>query len=200
MSCGADVSGSDDGSVPQELQWGFLMRSVAVTAFPDIRINAHAAAKPLNALHAQRLADGVLICLYGNSPANNASSATITITQPHHQQGFACGQNLTEDAVMIVYWLLPNKPNAKGGGPKISEPVEQKRGTPLPAPIVDWASRTLITINFAQQCIVAMCGADFFEWDMASMGIPSYVVAAQLCWPLLQLTIPVPRRRRFEEG
>ncbi|KAL2689477.1 hypothetical protein Neosp_003531 [[Neocosmospora] mangrovei] len=121
----------DAGTIPQLPRWGFLMRSTAVSAFPDLKVEAPLPkGAPENARQVQYmqvLAEDVLVCLFDRLP-NEAEFTYIRISQPHHQQGFCLGSSLSGGVLHVLHRPLPKKagPNvghAVSGTFKDTEPV-----------------------------------------------------------------------------
>lgn len=102
----------DGGTVPQLPRWGFLMRSTAVSAFPDLKIEAPLPqGAPTNARQVQFmqvLAEDVLVCLFDRLPGEQEFSY-IRISQPHHQQGFCLGSSLTSSELRVYHRAVPKK-------------------------------------------------------------------------------------------
>jgi hypothetical protein len=89
-------------------KWGLLLRSVAVTAFPNLKVEAEFSENVpegvREVLYMQVLADDVLLCLFDRVPGED-NFDRIHISQPSHQQSFAVGSeraNSTQDC-----WFCP---------------------------------------------------------------------------------------------
>lgn len=191
--------GPGAGTLPQIPKWGFLMRSIAVTSFQDLKIEA-----PLpvgspqglsEVLYMQLLADDVIICLFDRCPGEKTFTQ-IVFSQPTHQQSYACGNKLTSDTLEMEFRFLPNQPNAKleALSLKNARLASCKKGDASSPPIYHWESRTLISTNFAKRCIKELNDPglpNFFKWDANTRGVPSSIVASQLSRPVMQLKIPV---------
>ncbi|KAH6949438.1 hypothetical protein DER45DRAFT_623849 [Fusarium avenaceum] len=112
---------TNGGTIPQLPRWGFMMRSVAVSAFPDLRVEAplppDAPSDAREVLFMQRLADDVLREL-----------DRIVISQPHHQQGFSLGTTMDETRLTVWHRAVP-----KYVGQTVGLPVSQtfKAGGPI---------------------------------------------------------------------
>lgn len=96
------------GFRPQIPTYGMLLRSVLVSRFPDLKIEAPI---PENAPEAGRAAilrqemigDGLLLCLFDRVPGKDDEMPVLAITQPPHQQTFALCNTLTPDSLKTKY-------------------------------------------------------------------------------------------------
>ncbi|KAM6523955.1 hypothetical protein FSOLCH5_004564 [Fusarium solani] len=108
----------DGGTIPQLPRWGFLMRSTAVSAFPDLKVEAPLPENaPDNARQVQFmqvLAEDVLVCLFDRLPGEQEFSY-IRISQPHHQQGFCLGSSLSGSELQVYHRPVPKKIGQKVG-------------------------------------------------------------------------------------
>ncbi|KAJ4200946.1 hypothetical protein NW767_007081 [Fusarium falciforme] len=118
----------DGGTIPQLPRWGFLMRSTAVSAFPDLKVEAPL---PENAPHNARqvqfmqvLAEDVLVCLFDRLPGEQEFSY-IRISQPHHQQGFCLGKSLSDSELQVYHRPVPEK-IGQNVGSTVGEHFEDK--------------------------------------------------------------------------
>ncbi|KAH7018962.1 hypothetical protein EDB80DRAFT_699548 [Ilyonectria destructans] len=100
------------GTIPQLPRWGFFLRSVAVSSFPDLRVEAPlpigAPRDAREVLFMQVLADDVLICLFDRLPGERELSY-IRIYQPHHQQGFSLGTSLSDKELAVFHRGVPKQ-------------------------------------------------------------------------------------------
>lgn len=99
-----------NGVKPQLPRWGLFLRSVAVSAFPDLKIEA-----PLpqggnmntkEILYMQTLAPDILICLLDRLPGDSTFNS-IFISQPHHQQGYELGIRLDKFGLKVNHRAIP---------------------------------------------------------------------------------------------
>ncbi|UPK91054.1 hypothetical protein LCI18_001989 [Fusarium solani-melongenae] len=118
----------DEGTIPQLPRWGFLMRSTAVSAFPDLKVEAPLPENaPDNARQVQFmqvLAEDVLVCLFDRRPGEQEFSY-IRISQPHHQQGFCLGKTLSATKLQVYHRPVPKEIGQKVGS-AVGDPFEDE--------------------------------------------------------------------------
>ncbi|KAL7806055.1 hypothetical protein V8C26DRAFT_417005 [Trichoderma gracile] len=204
--------GPGKGTTLQLPKWGFLLRSVAVTAFPDLKVEAQfGKAVPdgiREVLYMQVLADDILLCLFDRMPGDN-DFKEICISQPSHQQTFAAGSKLTD--TLLNGWFRPIPRLPLSAVPE----DEQKRVEQMLAPIerncelgkdsepgYDWDVRMIRPDTLSKQYVAAMSVLDLDEtkvwrWTGAVDDVPSAVLALQLSAANLQLTLPLDKGGQF---
>ena len=189
-----------NGKIPQMPTWGFILRSVAVDAFPELQVNAPWPNEDgrREVLWTQKIADDSVIYLFGRMPEDGFLQS-VSISQPVTQQGFACGSKLDANELEIEFRHLPNQPNASldriGSTTGLSSWKRKEASAQIPtpdvkAPIYDWASRTLVFPAFAQRCLQEMKRFPGFSWP-DGQTCPSSIIAAQLSRAAFQLHISI---------
>lgn len=187
--------GPKEGTVIQVPRWGFLMRSIAVTAFPDLKVEAPLGAGTPAAvnevLYMQVVADDVLLCLFDRIPGENGFTE-IVIKQPNHQQSYSLGVELSTDTLTSMIRPIPVDPMIK---PDVSQQRKQA-WTKTPdgrTPVYDWDTRMMNPQEYAQQAMKEMKEASgtYFVWEKEDQ-IPSSLLASQLGKPALQLRLEMP--------
>ncbi|KAI0546741.1 hypothetical protein F4679DRAFT_404617 [Xylaria curta] len=184
------------GQLPQMPKWGFLMRSIAVSSFPDLKVDAPFPAGKESSqskmLLMQRLSEDVLLCLFDRCPDDD-NFGSIVFSQPAHQQSFACGDFLDAESLELAFRFIPNVSGATIASLTVkSKTVKWKRGDTSVSPVYDWDSRCVIVPSFAKWCIETLKQPGFFEWDQASRGIPSSLICSQLSKAVFRLTLTSP--------
>ncbi|UKZ78430.1 hypothetical protein TrVFT333_006170 [Trichoderma virens FT-333] len=100
--------GPGKGTTVQMPKWGFLLRSIAVTAFPDLKVEAKFSEEVpegiREVLYMQLLAEDILLCLFDRKPGEDNFNK-ICISQPSHQQSFEAGESLTKST--LKGWFRP---------------------------------------------------------------------------------------------
>ncbi|KAL7947491.1 hypothetical protein V8C42DRAFT_287691 [Trichoderma barbatum] len=181
-----------NGKTPRLPKWGFLLRSIAVSSFPDLRIEAPL--KPddksgqSEILFMQRISEEVIMCLTDRIPGE-PTFTKVVISQPGHQQGFAFGNIIDEKHVAFSFKRLPTKSGASLQQDELKQlPMvwnhERKENEALP--VFDWQNRTIILCEFAKQCMAALKKPGYFEWDN---GSPSSILSTQLARAAFRLEI-----------
>lgn len=198
----ATVRGEGPGKATtlQIPRWGFLMRSTAVTAFPDLKVEAlldkSAPQGVHEVLYMQILADDVLLCLFDRVPGEDGFE-TIRISQPHHQQGFAIGTRFQAQELRVTFRPVPLKTGEQAPkGESLSGKFEKKQGDRIE--VYDWASRLLHPKGFMHEYITALetlspADKDKIFWPKDKTDPPASLLATQLNTPLLQLTLKLKK-------
>ncbi|KAI0188871.1 hypothetical protein EV127DRAFT_113426 [Xylaria flabelliformis] len=189
-------SSSAPGQLPQMPKWGFLMRSIAVSSFPDLKVDAPfpAGKESLQSkmLLMQRLSEDVILCLFDRCPDDD-NFGSIVFSQPAHQQSFACGDFLDAENLKMAFRFIPNVPGATIASLAVkSKTIEWKRGDTSVSPVYDWDSRCIIVPSFAKWCIETLEQPGFFDWDQERRGIPSSLICSQLSKAVFKLTLTSP--------
>lgn len=129
------------GTVPQLPRWGFFIRSIAVSAFPDLKVEAPlppgAPGDALEVVYMQVLADDVLVCLLDRLPGEQELDY-IRISQPHHQQDFSLGTNLSGDRITVFHRPVP-----KRTGQNVGEAIGQTFKNDKSGHLYDFDTRML---------------------------------------------------------
>ncbi|KAF2498803.1 hypothetical protein BU16DRAFT_536795 [Lophium mytilinum] len=188
---------TQDGKPPRVPRWGFIIRSIAIKAFPDLKVEIaltekSSARDPLVMKH---LSDDTLMCLFDD--LDQAGVHTVMLSRPAHHQSFACGTWLDDESLHMEFRFVPNQPGAtlkgltgpRGVGLVWSKPEQNLPDTAL-APVYDWTNRTLIFPEYAKRCIETLKKPGFFDWDLGK-GFPSSIVGLQLSTGIFQLPIEV---------
>ena len=95
---------------PQIPLYGFLMRSDAVTQYPDLKVTvtlsgASQPADEINPILRHENLDvilGVMLCIL-DRPPGNPGLESITFTEPPHQQSFIAGAQLNSQQITTLY-------------------------------------------------------------------------------------------------
>ncbi|PTB63055.1 hypothetical protein BBK36DRAFT_1127295 [Trichoderma citrinoviride] len=200
--------GPGKGTTLQLPKWGFLLRSVAVTAFPDLKVEAQfGKAVPdgiREVLYMQVLADDVLLCLFDRMPGDD-DFKEVRISQPSHQQSFAAGSKLT--STMLCGWFRPIprvtlSSVAEDEQEKVRQmlvPIERKCESGRDSePAYDWDVRMIRPDVLSKQYVAAVAGPErdetkVWKWTGAADDVPSAVLALQLSTANLQLTLSLDK-------
>ncbi|KAJ4075134.1 hypothetical protein NW756_013355 [Fusarium oxysporum] len=194
------ATGPRRGSRPQVPKWGFFLRSMAVTAFPDLKIEVPLPSGSESGLsevtYMQKLSDDIIICLLDRCPGESTLKS-IKITQPGHQQGFSLGNKLTANNIDLQFRFLPNQPGVKLEDIKGDTAVSRSLMDHTVPPIYHWPSHTLLSQEFARQSVLALRKPNIFEWagddsNPDPGGVPCSIVASQLSTAILKLDFNVP--------
>ncbi|KAI1114240.1 hypothetical protein F5Y14DRAFT_451211 [Nemania sp. NC0429] len=171
-----------NGKIPRLPKWGFLMRSVAISSCPDLRIEAPLQADDTSGqseiLFMQRISEDVIVCLTDRIPGETTFTEVL-ISQPGHQHGFSFGDTLDDQQVSLTFKRLPTKPGATIDPKEREVPMtwRSKRQGGDPLPIFDWKNRTIIMTEFSKQCMAVLKKQGYFEWEN---GSPSSIISTQL--------------------
>lgn len=180
-----------NGKLPRLPKWGFLIRSVAISSCPDLRIEAPLQADDTSGqseiLFLQRIGEDVIMCLTDRIPGETTFTE-ILVSQPGHQQGFSFGDTLDDQQVSLTFKRLPTKPGATIDPKEKEIPMtwRRKRQEGEPLPIFDWKNRTIIMTELSKQCMTALKKQGYFEWDN---GSPSSIISTQLTCAAFSLGI-----------
>ncbi|PCD30325.1 hypothetical protein AU210_010007 [Fusarium oxysporum f. sp. radicis-cucumerinum] len=194
------ATGPRRGSRPQVPKWGFFLRSMAVTAFPDLKIEVPLPSGSESGLsevtYMQKLSDDIIICLLDRCPGESTLKS-IKITQPGHQQGFSLGNKLTANNIDLQFRFLPTQPGVKLEDIKGDMAVSKSWTDHTVPPIYHWPSHTLLSQEFARQSVLALRKPNIFEWagddsNPDPGGVPSSIVGSQLSTAILKLDFNVP--------
>ena len=171
------------GQKPRLPKWGFVMRSIAISSFPDLRIEA-----PLKAgdksgqseiLYLQRISEDVILCLTDRIPGETTFTELL-ISQPGHQQGFCFGNKIDDKLVSFTFKRLSTKPGATlptGESRFVDRTWNRDRKNDEPLPVFDWTNRIIIMSEFAKQCMATLQKTGYFDWKT---GSPSSILSSQL--------------------
>jgi hypothetical protein len=92
--------------VPQVPTYGFLMRSEAVTKYPDLRVGIELVnvqeTAPILRHENLDVSKGIMLCLLDQLPGDPGLKS-ITFTEPPHQQSFVAGAELDSDHIKTQY-------------------------------------------------------------------------------------------------
>ncbi|TFB01708.1 hypothetical protein CCMA1212_006416 [Trichoderma ghanense] len=200
--------GPGQGTTLQLPKWGFLLRSVAVTAFPDLKVEAEfGRAVPdgiREVLYMQVLADDILLCLFDRMPGDD-DFKEVRISQPPHQQSFAAGSKLTDKLLSGWFRPIPRVPMSS-----VTEDEQDKvRQMLLPVErncelgrdsetVYDWDVRMIRPDTLSKKYVATVAGPErdetkVWKWAGAPEDVPSAVLALQLGAANLQLTLPLDR-------
>lgn len=101
-----------NGKPPRLPKWGFLIRSIAISSHPDLRIEAPLQTDDTSGQSEipflQRISEDVIMCLTDRTPGETTFT-DVFISQPGHQQGFAFGDTLDHQQVSLTFKRLPTK-------------------------------------------------------------------------------------------
>ncbi|KAK1243295.1 hypothetical protein MKX07_003923 [Trichoderma sp. CBMAI-0711] len=200
--------GPGKGTTLQLPKWGFLLRSVAVTAFPDLKVEAQFGKSVPDGirevLYMQVLADDILLCLFDRMPGDN-DFKEIRISQPSHQQTFAAGSKLTDKLLNGWHRPIPRVPLSsvpEDEQKKLEQmlvPIERNCESGQDSePVYDWDVRMIRPDILSRKYVAAMSAPDLDEtkvwkWTGAVDDVPSAVLALQLGAANLQLTLPLDK-------
>ncbi|KAF2147999.1 hypothetical protein K461DRAFT_316429 [Myriangium duriaei CBS 260.36] len=191
------ADGPNAGITLQVPKWGFFIRSIAVSTFPDLKIEVQMAGdsskKYPDVLHMQVVAEDTLMCLVDQMPGSGGLTE-VKITQPSHQQSFALGTMLTNTLLTTFLHPIPEQYDPTANPPETSSVTWTKGGT-SPNPIYDWDIRMLRpdalgtwyidTVNNLNQT-----KAEYVGWT-SSLDAPSSLIATQLGDPILELILSI---------
>ena len=190
-----------DAERPRLPKWGFFIRSVAVSAFSDLRIEIPTKDKTTasDILLMQRVSVDVLMVLLDRIPGEDSFSDVI-LSRPGHQNGFALGDGvtgLTKNTLTVTFRRLPASPGTYDYDKHKNDGFVSRTWSASGEggnPVFDWQNRTIIMPEFAEQCIAAvgvpLSDSQFFGWDASTRGgIPSSIIASQLSQSQFRLLI-----------
>lgn len=205
--------GPGKGTTLQLPKWGFLLRSVAVTAFPDLKVEAQfGRAVPdgiREVLYMQVLADDILLCLFDRMPGDN-DFKEVRISQPSHQQTFAAGSNLTNTILNGWFRPIPRVPLssvAEDEQKKVQQmlaPIERNCELGKDSePVYDWDVRMIRPDILSKKYVAAVAGPErdetkVWKWTGAAEDLPSAALALQLGAANLQLTLSPDKGGQLE--
>ncbi|KAF5980592.1 hypothetical protein FCOIX_4733 [Fusarium coicis] len=176
------------GTVPQLPRWGFFIRSIAVSAFPDLKVEAPlppgAPGDALEVVYMQVLADDILICLLDRLPGDQELDY-IRISQPHHQQDFSLGTNLSGSKITVFHRPVP-----KQTGKNVGESIEQTFENDNTRHIYDFDTQMLRPSYYMNQYNEAFTGNHDIFTDKRN---PSSLLATQLRATNLRLQLKVSK-------
>ncbi|RKL04747.1 hypothetical protein BFJ71_g3529 [Fusarium oxysporum] len=182
------------GTVPQLPRWGFFIRSIAVSAFPDLKIEAPlppgAPGDALEVVYMQVLADDILICLLDRLPGEQELDY-IRISQPHHQQDFSLGTNLSGSTITLFHRPIP-----KQTGKNVGDPIGQTFENDKSRHVYDFDTQMLRPSFYMDQYNEAFSGNDEIFTDKRN---PSSLLATQLRATNLRLQLKVTNELRGDE-
>lgn len=143
-------SKSPDVLFPQVARAGFFIRSKVIEAFPDIRLTAEWPPHVKHPASAQSEVDirdvdkGLVYCLLDRLPEDSAL-ASITITQPPHQQCFSIGVSSDSGSLILDLEIkkMP-KPNPDSGKWESFEPLHWTQKNLATPQIYDWDTRVIL--------------------------------------------------------
>lgn len=193
------------GTLLQAPRWGFLMRSTAVTAFPNLKVEAPLKAGTPDAvnevLYMQVIADDVLICLFDRVPGEEGFSEII-IRQPSHQQTYCLGTELTSESLKGVVRLIPASPTVSIGSETHGKVSFVRDGNGR-CDVYDWESRMMEPQEYGRYAVKEMevkmtelekkqpgMSKNFFKCSNTEQ-VPSSVLATQLGRTLLRLKLNI---------
>ncbi|KAF5644978.1 uncharacterized protein FTJAE_2602 [Fusarium tjaetaba] len=92
---------------PQFPVYGFLLHSCAVTQYPDLKVSVELAGvtqqmSPIIRHENLDTVRGIMLCLLDHAPGN-PGLASVTFTQPPHQQSFIAGAELDSQHIKTSY-------------------------------------------------------------------------------------------------
>ena len=193
------------GYRPQVPKYGCLLRSDLIRSFPDLHVTApfptiHVAVddgsqKRAPILRHERLSEDTLLCLFDRVPGSQ-ELATLTFTQPAHQQYFVVGKKITSTTLETVYKRvhsqIPRKgEQAYGDYPEVVLPAQNDPQNPIENRFFIWGDN-----NEARFLNLAALNADVLkklENDPHKPFIDTISTSAlidyQLGCPVYQLTL-----------
>lgn len=135
---------------PQVARAGFFIRSKVIEAFPDICLTAEWPPHVKHPASAQSEVDicfvdkELVYCLLDRLPGDPAL-ASITITQPPHQQCFSIGISSDNGSLILDLEIkkMP-KPNPESGKWESFEPLKSTQIDPETPQIYDWDTRVIL--------------------------------------------------------
>ncbi|KAH0538455.1 hypothetical protein FGG08_004953 [Glutinoglossum americanum] len=189
------------GYAPPIPRYGFLLRSVLVTQFPDLVVKTFPelnSTSPPVILRHENIDKGVMLCLFAEAPSANTFES-LTLAQPPHQQFFTIADELTVKYIEMTYKKIytvkePNDPKRREG----LERPKWKRGEVTPRkPVFLWGDnedapeiRTLLFDNFANDLFNSLVdGMNTKEHWFDEKCATAAMVGIQLNDPNWQLTI-----------
>ncbi|EXL68397.1 hypothetical protein FOPG_15544 [Fusarium oxysporum f. sp. conglutinans race 2 54008] len=182
------------GTVPQLPRWGFFIRSIAVSAFPDLKVEAPlppgAPGDALEVVYMQVLADDILICLLDRLPGEQELDY-IRISQPHHQQDFSLGTNLSASEITLFHRAIP-----KQTGKNVGDPIGQTFKNDKSRHVYDFDTQMLRPSFYMDQYNEVFSGNDEIFTDKRN---PSSLLATQLRATNLRLQLKVTNGLRGHE-
>ena len=181
----------DLGVAPAVPIFGFLLRSVVVTTYPDLVVTAPLppGSKKAQLIRQENISKDVLLVLFDREPSD-PDFDSLLISQPPHQQYFTIGSTLDDTELELRY-------------PKVYAPVELKdddRSQEIfklthskPSPIFDWSTRCVIFPNFAQDILdnISTNMNAFKKGSFTDKVRSSALVGIQLNEKMYQLEIKV---------
>ncbi|KAF7555986.1 hypothetical protein G7Z17_g1691 [Cylindrodendrum hubeiense] len=193
------IGNNPQSTTPQLPRWGFFLRSMAVSAFPDLKVEAplpsDAPANAREVVFMQVLADDILICLFDRLPGEKELER-IRISQPHHQQGFALGTRLLAAELDGMHRGVPIHPTQDN----ITVAELHSDSTSL-IQVYDFDTRMLRPDMYMGKYFKAMEGkADVFQWPVEDRVNPqASLLATQLKTANLRLTLSMGEKDSFTE-
>lgn len=191
------IGNDPDATTPQLPRWGFFMRSIAVSAFPDLKVEAplppEAPANTREVLFMQVLADDILICLFDRLPGERGFDY-IRICQPHHQQGFALGTRLLQNELHGIHRGVPTTQA------EVTEEVVMNSTSTSPIQVYDFDTRMLRPDMYTGVYLKTMEGkANVFQWPVEDrVRPPASLLATQLKTVNLRLTLTMDNKDSSE--
>ncbi|CAM1505214.1 Fc.00g108510.m01.CDS01 [Cosmosporella sp. VM-42] len=212
------TGGPGDGTTLQIPRWGFLLRSIAVTAFPDLKVEAeldnNTPVGVREVLYMQVLAEDILLCLFDRVPGEDGFK-NICITQPSHQQGFAAGTRIDATNLHIAFRPIPLTTGPNIGGEPLGADYAKPKAINNGVKPYDWSSRLLCPNVYMRDYGSAIATgvppdsqSKVFKWEDWN-NPPASLLATQLGTPILQLVLqlkkddtaspPASNSKRWEE-
>ncbi|KAF5540892.1 hypothetical protein FNAPI_10413 [Fusarium napiforme] len=194
------AEGPGKGTTLQIPKWGFFLRSGAITAFPDMKIEAQlhndTPEGVREVLYMQVLQDDILICLFDRIPGQD-NFESIRISQPPHQQCFSLGRDLSKNSVHISLRPIPKSPRETIDA--IDLPCTADADGKID--FYDWGSRMVRPGALAKRYVNLMetltvehlKSREIVLWAGSKEDVPSSIIATQLSTPILQLTLAVTK-------
>jgi hypothetical protein len=200
---------------PQFPLFGFLMRSEAVTQYPDLKVSIGlkgvSDTAPILRHENLDVAGGVMLCLLDQVPGEPGLQS-ITFTQPPHQQSFIAGAELDSQNIQTLYkrifTLQDQKPNPTSWeshvwtrqAPAAACAVANESGVPHSAAVFKWGAqeipevRTLLPTAWVKDVndVLNYYGADSADPSKSVYrdAVPNAALAGlQLNTPIYQLVI-----------
>jgi hypothetical protein len=194
------AEGPGKGTTLQIPKWGFFMRSIAVTAFPDLKVEARLRDDTpegvREVLYMQVVQDDILLCLFDRVPGQD-NFESIRISQPAHQQCFALGRDLSKNSFHMSLRPIP-KSSGEIMDAINTQCIADAQGK---AEFYDWGSRMVRPGALGKHYVDLMDSLtaeqlknrDIVHWPGSRDDVPSSIIASQLSRPILQLTLAVTK-------
>jgi hypothetical protein len=185
------------GYKPPVPTYGFFLRSQIVTQFPDLIVTAPREKGNLEPpiLRQVNLSTDVMLVLFDRMPSS-PDFATLTFTQPPHQQCFSASVDVNPNSFKTSYKKIYTTTDQPSGG-KRKEPLGEciwTKGGTLPTdhfPVFDWDTRLLIFPNFAQD-VLDFLNKNSAPGAFADDTATSALMGIQLNDPMYQMEIDLP--------